>query len=247
MYVFKVKFNISQPINLIMGQPNIQGMSANLATKMEDIGAPLGIAVLALSVLLLLQGHRRLPLVSFIIGVSIGYFLSPQITPLADEFKIPLTAAQVTGVICIVIGGLLGALIKVSTRMLTSAFIFVTFSTGIQTLNNYGFNVERSNLWSGVAVLAALFLGRGVNRILPMIVSAIFAAYGILLATLLVTGNPLSTFEPVKVKTFALMVPIFVFSLFLQRVDANKQEEKELAKEDPDLALNETPKNFIPL
>ena len=48
--------------------------------------------------------------------------------------------------------------------MLTSAFIFVTFSTGIQTLNNYGFDVEKSNLWSGIAALAALFFTMGINR-----------------------------------------------------------------------------------
>ena len=89
----------------------------------------------------------------------------------------------------------------------------MTFSTGIQTLNNYGFDVERSNLWSGIAALAALFFTLGINRILPMIVSAIFAAYGFLVAALLLTGNPLSTFEPVELKIL-LMLPIFVFSIF---------------------------------
>ena len=230
-----------------MSQPSLEEMTSTLVIEMEAIGAPLGIAILGLSILLFLQGHRRLPLVSFIIGVSIGYYLSPQVTPLVDEFGISLTPTQVTAIVCIFIGMALSALVRFSTRLLTSAFIFVTFSTGIQTLSNYGFDVERSNVWSGIAALAAFFLTMGINRILPMIVSAIFAAYGCLLATLLLTGNPLSTFEPVEVKTFALMAPIFVFSIFLQRIDVAKQEEKELAKDDPDPEYIEAQQHFIPL
>ena len=230
-----------------MSQPSLEEMTSTLVIEMEAIGAPLGIAILGLSLLLFLQGHRKLPLVSFIIGASIGYYLSPQITPLVDEFGISLTPTQVTVIVCIFIGMALSALVRFSTRLLTSAFIFVTFSTGIQTLSNYGFDVERSNLWSGIAALAAFFLTMGINRLLPMIVSAIFAAYGCLLATLLLTGNPLSTFEPVEVKTFALMAPIFVFSIFLQRIDVAKQEEKELAKDDPDPEYIEAQQHFIPL
>ena len=230
-----------------MSQPSLEEMTSTLVIEMEAIGAPLGIAILGLSLLLFLQGHRKLPLVSFIIGASIGYYLSPQVTPLVDEFGISLTPTQVTVIVCIFIGMVLSALVRFSTRLLTSAFIFVTFSTGIQTLSNYGFDVERSNLWSGIAALAAFFLTMGINRLLPMIVSAIFAAYGCLLATLLLTGNPLSTFEPVEVKTFALMAPIFVFSIFLQRIDVAKQEEKELAKDDPDPEYIEAQQHFIPL
>ena len=79
-----------------MSQPSLQEMTSNLAVKMEELGAPLGMAILGLSILLFLQGHRRLPLVSFIIGASICYYLSPQVTPLVEEFGLSLTATQVT-------------------------------------------------------------------------------------------------------------------------------------------------------
>ena len=230
-----------------MGQPSIQEMSSDLASTIEDIGAPFGIAIFCLSLLLFLQGHRRLPLVSFVIGAAIGYYLSPQLAPVAADLGLSLSATQVTGIVCAALGVILASVVKISTKLLTSAFIFVTFSTGIQTLNNYGFDVERSNLWSGIAALAALFFTLGINRILPMIVSAIFAAYGFLVAALLLTGNPLSTFEPVELKTFALMLPIFVFSIFLQRIDVNKLEEKELAKDDPEPEYVEAQQHFIPL
>ena len=134
-----------------------------------------------------------------------------------------------------------------STRLLTSAFIFITFSTAIQTLNNYGFDVERSELWSGVAALAALFFTMGLNKILPTIFSALFAAYGFILAGLLLTGNQVSTFEPVEVKTFVMMLPIFAFSLFMQKIDVKKLEEKELMKDEPDAKTLETQQHFLRL
>ena len=134
-----------------------------------------------------------------------------------------------------------------STRLLTSAFIFITFSTAIQTLNNYGFDVERSELWSGVAALAALFFTMGLNKILPTIFSALFAAYGFILAGLLLTGNQVSTFEPVEIKTFVMMLPIFAFSLFMQKIDVKRLEEKALMKDEPDAKTLETQQHFLRL
>jgi MFS superfamily sulfate permease-like transporter len=130
---------------------------------------------------------------------------------------------------------------------LTSAFIFITFSTGIQTLNNYGFDVERSELWSGIAALCALFFTMGINKILPAIFAAIFAAYGFIVAGLLFTGNQVSTFEPVEVKTFILMLPIVLFSVLMQNYDKAKQDEKELAKYEPDAKTQEAQQHFLKL
>jgi len=102
-------------------------------------------------------------------------------------------------------------------------------------------------LWSGIAALAALFFTMGINRILPSIFSAIFAAYGLILAGLLATSNQVSTFEPVELKTFVMMLPIFVSSLFMQKIDAKKLEERELAKGQPDPKTVEAQQHFLQL
>ena len=108
-------------------------------------------------------------------------------------------------------------------------------------------DVERSELWSGVAALAALFFTMGLNKILPTIFSALFAAYGFILAGLLLTGNQVSTFEPVEIKTFVMMLPIFAFSLFMQKIDVKKLEEKALMKDEPDAKTLETQQHFLRL
>ena len=76
---------------------------------------------------------------------------------------------------------------------------------------------------------------------------ALFAAYGFILAGLLLTGNQVSTFEPVEVKTFVMMLPIFAFSLFMQKIDVKKLEEKELMKDEPDAKTLETQQHFLRL
>ena len=197
----------------------IDQLSSELATKMDEVGPALALPIAILSLILFFQGHRRLQIVTMVIGAAIGYVMSPSILPTVEELGIALTPLQTTGIICLLFGFILSASVMMSTRLLTSAFIFITFSTGIQTLNNYGFDVERSELWSGVAALAALFFTMGLNRILPSIFSAIFAGYGLILAGLLATSNQVSTFEPVEIKTFVMMLPIFLFSLFMQKID----------------------------
>ncbi len=225
----------------------IDQLSSELATKMDEVGPALALPIAILSLILFFQGHRRLQIVTMVIGAAIGYVMAPSILPTVEELGIALTPLQTTGIICLVFGFILSASVMMSTRLLTSAFIFITFSTGIQTLNNYGFDVERSELWSGVAALAALFFTMGLNRILPSIFSAIFAAYGLILAGLLATSNQVSTFEPVEVKTFIMMLPILLFSLFMQKIDVKKLAERELAKDQPDEKTLEAQQHFLKL
>tara|TARA_B100001250_G_scaffold367236_1_gene349163 strand:- start:425 stop:1108 length:684 start_codon:yes stop_codon:yes gene_type:complete len=226
---------------------DIEELSSELSVKLDEMGAPIGIPIALLSLLLFLQGHRRLQIVTLVVGAAIGYILSPEIIPLFSDIGLDLDPLQITGIICLGFGLLLSASVLMSTRLLTSAFIFITFSTGIQTLNNYGFDVERSELWSGVAALVALFSTMGINKILPSLFSAVFAAYGFIIAGLLFTGNQVSTFEPVEVKTFVMMLPLVIFSLFMQKVDVANQEEKELAKDDPDPEVFEAQQHFLEL
>ena len=225
----------------------IDELSSELALKMDEVGPALALPLAILSLTLFFQGHRRLQIVTLVIGAAIGYVMSPSILPTVEELGIALSPLQATAIICVLFGLILSASVIMSTRLLTSAFIFITFSTAIQTLNNYGFDVERSELWSGIAALAALFFTMGINRILPSIFSAILAAYGLILAGLLATSNQVSTFEPVEIKTFVMILPIFVFSLFMQKIDVKKLEERELAKHQPDPKTVEAQQHFLQL
>ena len=226
---------------------DIEGLSQELSQFLDDGGILLGLPIAGLSLLLFLAGYRLLPIVTMIVGIAIGYVSSPLVLPIASDLGIDLDPLQITAIICLGCGIVLSGLVTLSARLLTSAFIFITFSTGIQTLNNYGFDVERSELWSGIAALFALFFTMGINRILPAIFAAVFAAYGFIVAGLLVTGNQVSTFEPVEVKTFILMLPIVVLSILMQNLDKVKQEEKALAKHEPDAKTKEAQQHFLKL
>jgi len=226
---------------------DIEGLSQELSQFLDEGGILLGLPIAGLSLLLFLAGYRLLPIVTMIVGIAIGYVSSPLVLPIASDLGIDLDPLQITAIICLGCGIVLSGLVTLSARLLTSAFIFITFSTGIQTLNNYGFDVERSELWSGIAALFALFFTMGINKILPAIFAAVFAAYGFIVAGLLVTGNQVSTFEPVEVKTFILMLPIVVLSILMQNLDKVKQEEKALAKHEPDAKTKEAQQHFLKL
>ena len=226
---------------------DIEGLSQELSQFLDDGGILLGLPIAGLSLLLFLAGYRLLPIVTMIVGIAIGYVSSPLVLPIASDLGIDLDPLQITAIICLGCGIVLSGLVTLSARLLTSAFIFITFSTGIQTLNNYGFDVERSELWSGIAALFALFFTMGINKILPAIFAAVFAAYGFIVAGLLVTGNQVSTFEPVEVKTFILMLPIVVLSILMQNLDKVKQDEKALAKHEPDAKTKEAQQHFLEL
>ena len=226
---------------------DLNQLSAELAFRLDELGLAAGLPILLLSGILLIQGYRRLQIVTLVVGSGIGYVLAPRIIPTLNDFGLSFTPLQLTAGICIGCGLILSVSVLASARLLTSAFIFISFSTGIETLNNYGFDVEKSDLWSGIAALFALFFTMGINRMLPAIFSAVFAAYGFILAGLLITGNQVTTFEPVELKTFVMMLPIVVLSILLQNHDKAKQAELELAKYEPDAKTKEAQQHFLKL
>ena len=226
---------------------DLNQLSAELAFRLDELGLAAGLPILFLSGILLIQGYRRLQIVTLVVGSGIGYVLAPRIIPTLNDFGLSFTPLQLTTGICIGCGLILSVSVLASARLLTSAFIFISFSTGIQTLNNYGFDVEKSDLWSGIAALFALFFTMGINRILPAIFSAVFSAYGFILAGLLITGNQVMTFEPVELKTFVMMLPIVVLSILLQNHDRAKQTELELAKHEPDAKTKDAQQHFLRL
>lgn len=226
---------------------DLNQLSAELAFRLDELGLAAGLPILLLSGILLIQGYRRLQIVTLVVGSGIGYVLAPRIIPTLNDFGLSFTPLQLTAGICIGCGLILSVSVLASARLLTSAFIFISFSTGIETLNNYGFDVEKSDLWSGIAALFALFFTMGINRMLPAIFSAVFAAYGFILAGLLITGNQVTTFEPVELKTFVMMLPIVVLSILLQNHDKAKQAELELAKYEPDAKTKEAQQHFLRL
>ena len=226
---------------------DLNQLSAELAFRLDELGLAAGLPILLLSGILLIQGYRRLQIVTLVVGSGIGYVLAPRIIPTLNDFGLSFTPLQLTAGICIGCGLILSVSVLASARLLTSAFIFISFSTGIETLNNYGFDVEKSDLWSGIAALFALFFTMGINRTLPCIFSAVFAAYGFILAGLLITGNQVTTFEPVELKTFVMMLPIVVLSILLQNHDKAKQAELELAKYELDAKTKEAQQHFLKL
>ena len=222
-------------------------LSEQLASTLDELGLAAGIPLGILSTILFIQGYRRLQIVTLVVGAGIGYVIAPEIIPLANAAGVDIESLQITAAICLGFGLILSASVLASARLLTTAFIFISFSTVIETLKNYGFDIERSELWSGVAALLSLFFTMGINRMLPAIFSAIFAAYGFILTGLLFTGNAVTTFEPVEIKTFVMMLPLTVLSILLQNHDKAKQAELELAKADPDPQILETPQHFLKL
>ena len=222
-------------------------LSDQLASTLDELGLAAGIPLGILSTILFIQGYRRLQIVTLVVGAGIGYVIAPEIIPLVNAAGVNIEPLQITAAICLGFGLILSASVLASARLLTTAFIFISFSTVIETLKNYGFDIERSELWSGVAALLSLFFTMGINRMLPAIFSAIFAAYGFILTGLLFTGNAVTTFEPVEIKTFVMMLPLTVLSILLQNHDKAKQAELELAKADPDPQILEAQQHFLKL
>ena len=164
-----------------------------------------------------IQGYRRLQIVTLVVGAGIGYVIAPEIIPLANAAGVNIEPLQITAAICFGFADNSLSLSFGICSVIDSAFIFISFSTVIETLKNYGFDIERSELWSGVAALLSLFFTMGINRMLPAIFSAVFAAYGFILTGLLFTGNAVTTFEPVEIKTFVMMLPIVVLSILITK------------------------------
>ena len=124
-----------------------------LAARRGAQGPLAGVPIVLFSALLLLQGHRRLPVTAFAIGAAAGYVLAPNLLGMLASVGVdsPLDMAQ-SQLACAATGVMTVSVAQASLRMMAGLLAFIGITAGVQALYVRGMDIEQGEF---IPIIAA--------------------------------------------------------------------------------------------
>ena len=208
---------------------DIAASGSDLLLVVEAQGPIAGAPIVLFSVLLLLQGHRRLPVTAFAIGAAAGYVLAPNLLGMLESVGIesPLDMAQSQLVCAALIGVLMVSVAQASLRMMAGLLAFIGITAGVQALYVRGVDIEQGEFIPIIAALATWYFTRSVRRLLPTIAAAAVGSVGLLVGVFILLEMPVMTLHPGASTTIWFAIPIAGMSFVYQHRAARKRAQKK--------------------
>ncbi|MGB1432845.1 MAG: hypothetical protein ACPHX2_03720 [Candidatus Poseidoniaceae archaeon] len=208
---------------------DIAASGSDLLLVVEAQGPLAGAPIVLFSVLLLLQGHRRLPVTAFAIGAAAGYVLAPNLLSMLQSVGIdsPLDMAQSQVACAIIIGVVMVSVAQTSLRMMAGLLAFIGITAGVQALYVRGIDIEQGEFIPIIAALATWYFTRSVRRLLPTIAAAAVGSVGLLVGVFILLEMPVMTLHPGASTTIWFAIPIAGMSFVYQHRAAKKRAQKK--------------------
>ncbi|MGB1579834.1 MAG: hypothetical protein ACPHK3_07920 [Candidatus Poseidoniaceae archaeon] len=208
---------------------DIAASGSDLLLVVEAQGPLAGAPIVLFSVLLLLQGHRRLPVTAFAIGAAAGYVLAPNLLSMLASIGIdsPLDMAQSQVACALIIGVVMVSVAQTSLRMMAGLLAFIGITAGVQALYVRGIDIEQGEFIPIIAALATWYFTRSVRRLLPTIAAAAVGSVGLLVGVFILLEMPVMTLHPGASTTIWFAIPIAGMSFVYQHRAAKKRAQKK--------------------
>ncbi|MAY12264.1 MAG: hypothetical protein CMB21_00455 [Euryarchaeota archaeon] len=197
------------------------------------IGAPSGIVLLGLSLILMLQGHRRIKMITIIAGAGIGYYVSG----LAYEHfgflinsQYEISQEDFQTLVTIFCAGLLFTVVNLASIFITAAISLYIMVTLVEFLEGSGYDVG-GELEGGIVTIIAILLNRLLRKNLYLVGSAAIGSLLGIVGYLLLVGTPPSEMELSVYPLNAIVLALFLNSLLIQKLDQRKTKEKKKIKQ----------------
>lgn len=194
------------------------------------LGPPLGAVLVAISIILMLQGHRRVMLISGLGGAAIGFMLGELAHPLIIEY-VELKLIHVRLIAAFLCAGIMLALFTMAFRFMAFGIMYFVISSSVKYLDSAGVDVEGGNVLSGIAAFIAFFFAYFLRNIMPLIASAILGSIMCVSGALMLLGEPITEVDARDTTLLVIAAALFFNSLILQRRDAKKYEKRQIEAE----------------
>ena len=195
------------------------------------LGPPLGALLVVISIILMLQGHRRIMLISGLSGAAIGFMVGELAHPLITEHIVELKLIHVRLILAAICAGILLALFTMAFRIMAFGIMYFVISSMVKYLESTGVDVEGGNVLSGIAAFVAFFFAYLLRHIMPVIASAILGSVMCVCGVLMLIGEPVTEVDARDTTILIISAALFFNSLILQRRDAKKYEQRQIEAE----------------
>ena len=171
--------------------------------------------ILSFSLLLFIQGGKRL---SFTLGTSgflVGYGMSYLFVDQFNELGLSLNDAQfqlLSGVL-VAIGAM--SVAQIAARFLAAGMVYLAVTRLISVGDSYGYDFEGDTFLSGILTLVALIFSLSFRRLVPAVLAAVMGSLGILFSVYLGLGWDVYRLDWGSLDVY-LAAPLMIVSCYIQ-------------------------------
>ena len=178
-----------------------------------------------ISLLLFVEGSKRIPMTVGIVGFVVGFGLVGQLygvlgdTPPVSETQFRFLAAIAVGVISVSVA-------QASMRFLAAALVFMIITNLIKAGTQFDVDFEGDAFLSGMLTLVAFVLSMSFRRLVPALMAGLVGTLGMMLAVYVAVGWDVTRLDGVSAPDAYLSLVGMALSAFIQwRTLKSKEDE----------------------
>lgn len=184
-----------------------------------------------ISLLLFIQGSKRIPLTVGIVGFIVGFGFVGQLYEFLGDAP-PISESQFRFVAALVVGVISVSVAQASMRFLAAALVFIIITNLIKAGTQFDVDFEGDAFLSGTLTLIAFFLSMSFRRMVPALMAGLVGTLGMMLAVYVAVGWDVTRLDGVSAPDAYLGLVGMALSAFIQwQTMKGEQEEIPLEKE----------------
>ena len=171
--------------------------------------------ILSFSLLLFIQGGKRLSFTLGTAGFLVGYGMSYLFVDQFNELGLSLNDAQfqlLAGVL-VAIGAM--SIAQIAARFLAAGMVYLAVTRLIYVGDSYGYDFEGDTFLSGILTLVALIFSLSFRRLVPAVLAAAMGSLGILFSVYLGLGWDVYRLDGGSLDVY-LAAPLMIVSCYIQ-------------------------------
>jgi hypothetical protein len=185
-----------------------------------------------ISLLLFVEGSKRIPMTVGIVGFVVGFGLVGQLygvlgdTPPVSETQFRFLAAIAVGVVSVSVA-------QASMRFLAAALVFIIITNLIKAGTQFDVDFEGDAFLSGMLTLVAFVLSMSFRRLVPALMAGLVGTLGMMLAVYVAVGWDVSRLDGVSAPDAYLSLVGMALSAFIQwQTMKSKEDERAHAEKE---------------
>ena len=201
-------------------------IGSGVIDKMVAGGLIYAAPLFIISLLLFVEGSKRIPLTVGIAGFVVGFGVTAEMYPLIGDSP-PVSEAQFRFLAAAAMGVMSVSVAQVSMRFLAAGLVFLAITNLIKTGSQYGVDFEGDAILSGVLTIIAFFLSMSFRRLVPALMAGLIGTLGMMFAIYIAVGWDVTRLDGVSAPDAYLGLVGMVASAFIQWRKLKEKEDRE--------------------
>ncbi|MBL6733467.1 MAG: hypothetical protein ISP84_02855 [Candidatus Poseidonia sp.] len=187
-----------------------------------------------ISLLLVVEGRKRIPLTIGLVGFVLGFGLVGELYPLLSD-SLPVGEQGFRLLAAVLIAGISVSVAEMAMRFLAAGLVYIVITNLIASGQRFDIDLEGDAFLSGVLTLIAFFLSFGFRRLIPALMAGLVGTLGMMLSVYIMLGWPVERLNGVDAPDAYLAFIGMLVSAYLQwkhlQRKRERDEEPEVEKE----------------